>query len=168
MKELTELKPLEMAVTQPFFSAGIQVYQIIDWVVSQTGPVHVMNTTFSVAEEFLRAVFRLKNKGLIISSIEVADLKSAAKTAKINDLLRAVFDKVYLAENHSKVVLLYNEKIKVAIITSQNQTRGNRHEAGIITTDGEIFSQLFDEISKMIESKSVKWSKGEPLPQTLT
>ena len=167
MKNVSELKRLDEIAFQPFFSSGMQIHQILDWAVQQTGPVHLLNTTFSVSEEFLRAVFRLKSKGLILSSKEVADLKSAAKTQKINDLLRGVFDVVYLAENHSKVVLLNNDTWYVTIITSQNQTRGNRNEAGMISTDKTIFDAMKKEIVNMIETKSVKWSKGEALPTKL-
>lgn len=151
----------------PFMSAGVQIYNIIEWVVKFTGPVDMINTTFSVAEEFLRAVFRMKRQGLINSAIELADLKSAAKTLKINNLLRQVFDEVYLAENHSKVVLLSNKDWKVTIITSQNQTRGNRNEAGIISTDASIYDELYISIQDMIKSHSVRWKLGEPLPNTL-
>lgn len=151
----------------PFMSAGVQIYNIIEWAVKFTGPVDMVNTTFSVAEEFLRAVFRMKRQGLINSAIEVADLKSAAKTLKINNLLRQVFDEVYLAENHSKVVLLSNNDWKVTIITSQNQTRGNRNEAGIISTDPIIYGVLMESIGQMIKIHSVRWKLGEQLPNSL-
>lgn len=151
----------------PFMYAGVQIYNIIEWAVKFTGPVDMVNTTFSVAEEFLRAVFRMKREGLILSATEVADLKSAAKTLRINNLLRQVFDEVYLAENHSKVVLLSNHDWKVTIITSQNQTRGNRNEAGIISTDPAVFDSLAKPINEMIKTHSVRWRLGEPLPNSL-
>lgn len=165
--KLEDLNNLKTTDIQPFFSSGVQIYHIIDWVIQQTGPVHLLNTTFSVAEEFLRAIFRLKSKGMILSSVEIADLKSAAKTQKVNDLLRGVFDEVYLAENHSKVILLWNDDYKITIITSQNQTRGNRNEGGIIINDTSVFEKMKNEIMKMIEEKSVKWAKGEPLPNRI-
>mgnify|MGYP002857230829 FL=1 len=49
--------------------------------------------------------------------------------------------------------------MSVAIITSQNLTRGNRHESAIVTTDPNIFKTLHEEIEDLIRNHSVPLSE---------
>ena len=73
--------------------------------------------------------------------------------------MHSVCDEVILAQNHSKVVILDAQAISVAIVTSQNQTRGDRFEAGIITTDHRTVSLLKDGLTILRnESKLLTWT----------
>ena len=85
----------------------------------------------------------------------LADLKASRKTVNLYTFISNVFDDVYLAENHSKVILLANDKWHVSICTSQNQTRGNRTESGIITTDRKVYDTLFSRFSEIINNKAI-------------
>ena len=49
--------------------------------------------------------------------------------------------------------------MSVAIITSQNLTRGNRHESAVVTTDPAIFKTLHEEIEDLIKNHSVPLSE---------
>lgn len=129
------LMPLEKCGVQPYFSNSMQLADVIEWVLSQTGPAHLLISTFSTSEEFLRRLFRLKKKGRILSCGMFCDLRAARKTVSLYHFIKSVFDRVCLCENHSKVLILSNDCYSVAVVTSQNQTRGNRFEAGIITSD---------------------------------
>lgn len=151
----------------PFMDSGVQIYHLIEWIIEQVGPVSITATTFSVAEEFLRAMHKLKRENKVTDLTILCDLKSAQKTAKINTLLRNIANNVYLAENHSKVVLLQAADICVSIVTSQNQTRGNRTEGAIITTDENTYEYFFGKVSDLIMNKAILWRCGEPLPQSL-
>lgn len=136
------LMPLEKCVLQPYFSNRIQLVEIIEWVLGQTGPAELMISTFSTSEEFIRRISRLMNRGLVVSCSLFCDLRAARKTVALYHFIKGVFDTVALCQNHSKVVLVYNDSFRVAVITSQNQTRGDRYEAGVITTDGHTFFNL--------------------------
>lgn len=48
------------------------------------------------------------------------------------------FDEVKLTLNHSKVMLVANSEWLVSVITSQNQTYGDRAECTFITTDRDV------------------------------
>ena len=53
---------------------------------------------------------------------------------------------VYLADNHSKVLLVRSENgDTVTVLTSQNLTRGNRIESALVTTDPGIFDTLLED-----------------------
>lgn len=139
---LEQLVPLERCALQPYFSNRIQLAEVIEWVLTQTGPADISISTFSTSEEFLRRLARLKGRGDVRSCSLFCDLRAARKTAALYHFIKSVFDSVHLCENHSKVVLLQNETHRVAVITSQNQTRGDRFEAGVITSDTLTFHNL--------------------------
>lgn len=149
-KALNVLKPLEKCVIQPYFSNRLQLADIIDWVLRQIGPASMYVSTYSTSEAFLRRLYNFKKAGLITECCLFCDLRAARKTKSLYLLLKSVFDRVSLCENHSKVVLLQSASSSVAIITSQNQTRGDRYECGVITSDFDTLYSLiqgFHELS---------------------
>jgi hypothetical protein len=134
----------------------VQLFDIIEAALVQTGPADVYISTFSTSEEFLRRIYNLKKRGLIKSASILVDLKASRKTVNLYSFMKNVFDGVFLSENHSKLILIWNEEHNVCIVTSQNQTRGNRTEAGIITTEINIFFQLKERFDSIISTKSLK------------
>ena len=149
------LKPLSDAPLQAYLDNRVQLFDIIEYILSQTGPASVCISTFSTSEEFLRRIFNLRKKGLITSAVMLADLKASRKTVNLYKLIVNVFDYVYLAENHSKVILIHNDKWCVSICTSQNQTRGNRTESGMISTSPEIFFNLQGQFSDIVNNHAI-------------
>lgn len=129
------LKPLEKCAVQPYFSNRVQLADLIEWVLRQIGPAQLLVSTFSTSEAFLRRLNRLKKTGLVKGCGPFCDLRAARKTKSLYFFIKSVCDRVCLCENHSKVVILTNSNFCVAIVTSQNQTRGDRYECGIVTTD---------------------------------
>ncbi len=127
---------------QAYFSCRSQLADLIGWALRHIGPAAVRVSTFSTSEEFLRRIARFRKEGLITDCSLFCDLRAARKTTALRGFVRSVFSSVRLCENHSKVVLLANDRHRIAIVTSQNQTRGNRFEAGIITSDPAVFASL--------------------------
>lgn len=130
-------------------SDQLQLGDVLSEILKNTGPANLTVSTFSTGEEFLRNLIRMKNKGLVTSAVLYCDMKAAEKTARINTMLRNTFDKVRLCKNHSKVLLILTNTQKISVITSQNQTRGNRMESYVVLQDPAIYDYLFSEISKM-------------------
>lgn len=150
------LKPLSDAPLQAYLDNRIQIFDIIEKILLETGKADIYISTFSTSEEFLRRIYRIKESGLIHKAVMLADLKATQKTVRLYSFIHNVFEDVYLSENHSKVILIQNEKWCVSICTSQNQTRGNRTESGIITTDRMIFKRLMSQYSDIVLNKSIK------------
>lgn len=140
--DLDLLTPLDQCGLQPYFSNRVQLAEVIEWVLSQTGPADIAISTFSTSEEFLRRLARLKELGYVCGCSLFCDIRAARKTVALYRFMKSVFDWVGLCENHSKVVLISNESHSVSIVTSQNQTRGDRFEAGVITSDHQTFCRL--------------------------
>ncbi len=134
---------------QAYFSNTTQLADVIASILEHIGKAEIVISTFSTSEEFLRRIWRLREEGKITSASLFCDLKAARKTVHLYKFITSVFDTVYLAENHSKVVLLGNNRYKVAIVTSQNQTRGNRFECGVISSSRELYNQLAQGFAEM-------------------
>lgn len=146
------LRPLATTPCQAYMDNRLQLYEVIDALLRQTGPAALTISTFSTSDGFLRRIHRLKNEGLITSCVLFLDLKATRKTVLLKGFIESVADEVFLCENHSKVVLLCNDSHRVTIVTSQNQTTGNRMECGIITTDNNIFTDIqhgFDKLRSL-------------------
>lgn len=156
---LSGLSPLAGCPVQPYFGRTALLSDYIDWALDQIGPAGMAVSTFSVSEQFLRWLHRARSSGRISRCSLVCDLRAARKTASLDSLMRRLCDEVILAQNHSKVVILGARGIDVAIVTSQNQTRGDRFEAGIITTDIRTVSRLKDGLATLCnESKTLTWN----------
>lgn len=149
------LKPLSDAPLQAYLDNRVQLFDIIEYILTQTGPASICISTFSTSEEFLRRIFKLRQRGMLTSAVMLADLKASRKTVNLYRFISSVFDDVYLAENHSKVILIRNDKWYVSICTSQNQTRGNRTESGMISTSPEIYFKLQGQFSDIVNNHSI-------------
>jgi len=117
----------------------VQLHHILLDVLQQVGEADVFISSFTVAEEFIRKLYKLKQENKIRSLKLLIDLRSAKKTLHLSYFLSKVADEIYLANNHSKIILIKSSDYLVSIVTSQNQTRGNRFEAGMICTDKAVY-----------------------------
>lgn len=139
---LNILQPLESRPMQAYFSNRFQLSDIIEEVLGQIGNANIIISTFSTSEEFLRRIWRLKNNGQILSFHLFCDFRATRKTVALYHFIKSLADSVHLCDNHSKVVLLYNDHHTVSVVTSQNQTRGDRFECGVVSADNHLFFTL--------------------------
>lgn len=150
------LKPLDKCQEQAYLSSAIQVADILDWIIKQIGPVKVWQTSFSISEEFLRRLFFINKRSHGITEYKLLlDFKATKKTLSLWPFICQTIKEVYLADNHSKILLAYNEKGCVSVITSQNLTRGNRAESAYISTSKNIFNNLKEQIEDVIKNNSL-------------
>lgn len=156
-KVTAELRQLSEAETQAYVSNTIQVADLLEWILEQTGPADVTVTTFSISEEFLRRIFNIRKKGKLRSLEIVLDFKATNKTLILWPFMAQTVERCFLTDNHSKVLLVSNDSFKVAVVMSQNLTRGNRFEAGYITTDAFQFGRLETSINDIISNHSISF-----------
>lgn len=128
--------PREQKV-QVILTDTFQLGYILEQLISFTGAARITVSTYSTGEEFIRKLIALRKNGLIISSHLICDFKAAEKTARVNCMLRAAYDEVSFCQNHSKVMVIDGE-FPVVVISSQNQTRGNRLENYAIIQKREV------------------------------
>lgn len=151
------LKPLAEARTQSYLTNELQVVDVLEWILGQVGVSDVWQSTFSISEEFLRRLYFLRKKGKKINRLTVVlDRKATNKTINLWCFIKQVIQDAYLADNHSKLLLVKSEDgRKVSVITSQNLTRGNRYESAFVTTEPEVFDTLMSQLNNIIEFHSV-------------
>ena len=153
------IKPLACAPVQAYFSSEFQLYHLLEFILEQTGAANVILTTFSVSEEFVRKLSQMKTDGLINSLVVVADHRTAVKALRLTLFTNNIAEQLMLGNNHAKVLLIENRSWKVSVVTSQNQTRGNRIECGMICTHQDIYDSLLisiaNEQTKMIDANAV-------------
>ena len=149
-------QPLSKCSLQSYLGRGVHTLGLLDWILRQTGRADVYVSTFSMSDAFLRGFFNLKKKGLIGHSVLLADLKASKKTVKLYREMQCCFDSVYLAMNHSKVVLVQNERHLVTVISSQNQTYGDRAECTVITSSQELFLQQYSGFKELVDENSIQ------------
>lgn len=149
------LKPLADSQHQVYLSNALQVADVLIWILGQTGPADVRMTSFSVSEEFLRRVFFIEQEKLIRNLDIVLDFKATNKTLILWPFIAQTVNNCYLADNHSKLLLVSNGHCKVSVIMSQNLTRGNRYESGSISTDVALYDMLHSQLDYLITRQSI-------------
>ena len=150
------LKPLAEHPLQSYLTNVLQVADVIEWVLSQFGKSTIWQTSFSISEEFLRRLFFIEKSGRVKAFHLVLDHKATNKTLKLWAFISQVIERTYLADNHSKILLVKSTAgDTVCVVTSQNLTRGNRSESAFISTDKEIFATLHAQVDDLISNHSV-------------
>lgn len=150
-----EIKPVLENPLQAFYTDKFQLYDIIEVILSQLPYCKELTmTSFSISEEFTRKIYRFREQFFINEINLFLDTKAAAKVQKLNLFLKNTFDNVYLTNNHGKVII-FDSDPRVSICTSQNQTRGNRKESHVITTDSKLYNLFTNAICEM-KCKAVK------------
>ena len=146
------IKPVSENPVQAFYTDKFQLFDIMEELLKQLpGKCNIIYiTSFSISEEFIRKIWKFKQEMDIGQIVVILDGKAAVKISKLLHFAKNVFDEVYLTNNHGKVIL-FECMLPVAICTSQNQTRGNRKESTIITTDAGCYQSFYDEIREMIK-----------------
>ena len=152
MKLDSLFRPLSDALYQYHLGTGLHTLGLLGWILQQTGRADVYVSTFSTSDAFLSGFLRLRRRNLIANATLVADLKAARKTVQLYRLMQSCFDHVYLDQNHSKIVLVKNDNYQVAVISSQNQTYGDRAECTMITTDTFAFYSLLDGLRSIVDN----------------
>jgi len=152
----TILQPLNKCATQTYLGTGIHTLGLLAWILQQTGRADVYVSTFSTSEAFLNGFYNLRKKELIGHSVLLADLKASRKTLHLYRLMQSCFDSVYLGMNHSKIVLVQNDNHIVSVISSQNQTYGDRAECTMVTTDQMAFYDLYSGLRDIVDKNSIQ------------
>lgn len=152
----TILQPLNKCASQCYLGTGLHTLGLLNWILQQTGRADVYVSTFSTSEAFLNGFFNLRKKKLINHSVLLADLKASKKTVQLYRLMQSCFDTVYLGMNHSKIVLVQNDSHLVSVISSQNQTYGDRAECTMVTTDHKAFHDLYGGLKNIVDKQSIQ------------
>lgn len=147
-----------------FLSDKVQMAGLLERLLGFLGPCALTVATFSVGEEFLRCILKLRKAGGIKSAAIYLDAKAAEKTARVNLMMKAAFDEAYYCRNHAKVMLLRNGLRQTAcVVASQNMTRGNRLESYVVLGGAHEYDKIAGQF-KSIPCSEI-WKSPKPWPK---
>lgn len=122
-----------------FYSFGnFNLVRLLMHLLRQTGPAHLFMTSYSFS---MRSIEQLKNRldtRQLLSFRLIVDNRVRTMSPKPFQMLSTSFNYRCLSI-HAKVALLWNERWKISVITSQNATDNPKMERGVIQTDPSVF-----------------------------
>ena len=123
-----------------YYSDGnFNLIRLIFHILKQTGPAHVLMSTYSISQDSLEQVRNRLQKEEILSIRFLIDNRVKVMSPKPFQMLKEGFTYRCISL-HAKVALIWNEDWKISIVTSQNATDNPKLERGVIFTDDQIFN----------------------------
>lgn len=125
-----------------FYSRGaFNLIQLVLYLLKQTGPAHVFISSYSIAEDSLATLNRYRDQGDILSVRFLIDNRVRTISPKPFDYLVTAFPECYrCCALHAKVALIYNDRIRLSVVGSQNATHNPKLERGIVHASDEVFN----------------------------
>ena len=123
-----------------YYSDGnFNLIRLIFHILKQTGPAHVLMSTYSISQDSLEQVRNRIQREEILSIRFLIDNRVKVMSPKPFQMLKEGFSYRCISL-HAKVALIWNEDWKISIVTSQNATDNPKLERGVIFTDERIFN----------------------------
>ena len=145
---------LETGKEHHYYSRGnFNLVRLICFLLKQTGPAHVMLTSYSFSRESIEMLQNRVQKQAILSFKVLLDNRVRVMSPLPFQMIAASFDYRCISV-HAKIALIWNDDWKITIITSQNATDNPKLERGTIFTDSEIFDFDFKNLSDEFERGS--------------
>ena len=142
---------LENGKEHHYYSHGnFNLVRLICFLLKQTGPAHVMLTSYSFSRESIEMLQNRVQKQAILSFKVLLDNRVRVMSPLPFQMIAASFDYRCISV-HAKIALIWNDDWKITIITSQNATDNPKLERGTIFTDSEIFDFDFKNLSDEFE-----------------
>jgi len=135
-------------------AAEWSAHDLINHLVSQTGPVDLWFTTWSISEDGLRSMLKLRDTGGITSINAVLDWRIRIRNPSAHQLARGQVDRLRVYSCHAKIYVLRNTKWGISIVSSANMTNNPRIEASVITEDPKIAGWHSNWISQVIDGSA--------------
>ena len=146
---------LEQGKTTHYYSYGnFNLVRLILYIIKQTGAVNAFMTSYSFSQKSIEAIQRQIELENLLSFKVIVDNRVRSLSPKPFQMLMQAFD-YRCSSIHAKVALLWNEKWKISIVTSQNATDNPKLERGIIFTDESVFNFDLNALTNEFNSGSL-------------
>jgi len=123
-----------------YYSDGnFNLLRLIFHILRQTGPSHILMSTYSISQDSLEQVQNRINRGEILSVRFLIDNRVKVMSPKPFQMLKEGFQ-YRCVSLHAKVALVWNDFWNLSIVTSQNATDNPKLERGVIFTDQSVFN----------------------------
>jgi hypothetical protein len=109
-------------------------HEIVAYAARQTGPAHLLFTTWTITEGPMRVLAGMKDRGALLSMNCILDSRVEKYNSVGYQLAREVMPTLKLMHIHGKCAVLLNDAHGVAIHSTANMTRNRRTEFYAIST----------------------------------
>jgi hypothetical protein len=134
-----------------YYSRGnFNLVRLICYLLRQTGPAHLMMTSYSFSRKSIEQLQNRIEKKEILSFKIILDNRVRVMSPLPFQMITESFDYKCVSV-HAKIALIWNDQWKITIITSQNATDNPKLERGTIFTDPEIFDFDFKNLCDEFE-----------------
>jgi hypothetical protein len=146
---------VQPGTTVKFVTDGAwSMHQMLHYCLELCGPAKVMICTWTITEEPVRAIMRMKDKGMIKDLSVLVDHRIATRSASAMQLLKSIATDVKLIKSHAKITVILGEKMWMSIVGSANFSRNRRLEAGTIFTDHDSVMFDFMTLNKLLQDEA--------------
>jgi len=123
-----------------YYSDGnFNLLRLIFHILRQTGPSHILMSTYSISQDSLEQVQNRIKRREILSIRFLIDNRVKVMSPKPFQMLKEGFQ-YRCVSLHAKVALVWNDTWNLSIVTSQNATDNPKLERGVIFTDLSVFN----------------------------
>lgn len=130
---------LENGKSHHYYSRGnFNLVRLICYLLKQTGPSNLMMTSYSFSRKSIEQLQNHIEKKVITSFKIILDNRVRVMSPLPFQMIAASFDYRCISV-HAKIALIWNDRWKITIITSQNATDNPKLERGVIFTDPAVF-----------------------------
>jgi hypothetical protein len=147
-------------IIEPFMHKGEwAIHEVLPFLLLDHKKADITIATFNISEESLRPLFFLVEEEKIKSLTLLLDI--TVKRHKLDMLLFAanITTNIRINNNHAKILLVENEKLKFGIVGSANLNENHRWESGFYFTDISVFEYFKKEFEKAYnESIPFEWN----------
>lgn len=131
-----------------YLNQQVQSHQVFDFMLDKMGGADSMTiSSFAITEAYIRRIIRNRHR---IKQVDlILDFTIASRNTTIMLYAAKNVDRVYLVNNHSKIIYLRKDEKEAVAIMSNNATNNHRYEAGVITSHPGIVESFRIEIEKL-------------------
>jgi hypothetical protein len=108
------------------------LYTLASRIIADSGPGELSFCTWGLSEPPLRALFTLKEKGLITNLYAIVDHRVSERQPKAFQFFTGIVDDFGYAKSHAKGYFFKTETQHISIITTGNVNRNTKNEFGTI------------------------------------
>lgn len=150
---------LTMGKTIHFVTAAQwAMHDLLEYLLSVTGPAQVYMTMYSVSEDPARVINKLKREGLITHLAGLVDWHVKRDKSRAFQAVEQCFNIIGFQNVHAKVIALQNADWSLCVVASCNFNKNKRFEAGVLTASDEGFrfhrNWILQEIRKCNSTKT--------------
>ena len=158
LKQLEEtIGSLEENQVIEYMTAGKwSMHELIEYSLRKIGSARVYLATWTVTEEPVRSLVKMREEGLIRELHCLFDYRIKDRKPAAFELLKSISDSHALVKIHAKVTAMLSDQRGIAILSSANMTKNPRIEAGAVFCSHESAAFHSDWILQEITTAKAK------------